>query len=884
MKFWTNERLSRVGSGVVLPVVVYIVAAVLITWPLARQLTTHAAGAGYSDSFELIRHTWWTREAVLDGHNPFDQPLLVYPQGFNSRLQWTHPFQYVYPALLALVFSPLTAFNLALLIVLVLNGWAAYRLGLRLSDGNTAAALLGGLVFLAFPAMQGHLSGGHLGILWLWPFPLFALRLVKLLYPRVDDQTSPRRDIIWGGLWFALGALGYVSQIVFTLFPLLLFTGLYLLVWDRSRLFRRGAGWRAQPWIALAVMVVWGGMLLLPFYLPVILAGSSEMEQISEPGRITYSADLLAFISPSPFGVFESGVPDYTRAVLGTNSVEGSAYLGVIAGGLAIVAALRRRAARLWLAIGLGAMLLSLGPLLKWRDQPVTIQIEDRASHIVLPWAALENLPLIDATRTPGRFNLTTGLALSALVSLGAEVVLANIRRREFRMALAAAGGGLILLEYQLFSPFLTTDAAQPDYFRQLARRDDVRAVLNLPTDDNLVAKTSLFQQTLHHKPLIAGHVLRRTPQNPALLAILNRAASAKEDGLPAIQNEDIPYLLAQAGADRVVVHKRGYADARPVLDHLRAILGTAEYEDERYAIFAVPRVPEAPSSFSLPGAASATGWSQPVDAGPFTGTFLAETGAWYFYSATEQYGDLVFRALPYRTPRRMVIWLDDHLLTGGWVGVDDPQSAGWRVEGGAIRLPLWLTPGYHTVRIETPDGCTPYPFALTCWAASDLSPDCQPLNPPACISAIFEPPTWEPAAALPTPLAVTLDSGMRLRAYELMQPEDRTVIVRLFWESAGALPQSYALFVHVADPDTGQPVAQFTGYPPVLTTDWEPETRWQADVRIVLPDDLPAGSYALNIGWFQPETNLRLAVRGDRQWARDGTVYLQMLEIAPVE
>jgi hypothetical protein len=555
----------------------------------------------------------------------------------------------------------------------------------------------------------------------------------------------------------------------------------------------------------------------------------------------------------------------------------------VIAAGLALIA-VWRRAARLWLVVGLGAMLFSLGPLLKWRDQPVTIHIEDRSSHIVLPWAAFENLPLIDATRTPGRFNLTTGLALSALVSIGSGIVLANVRQRSVRIALAAAGGGLILLEYQLFSPSLTTDAAQPDYFRQLSRRDDVRAVLNLPTGDNLAAKTGLFQQTLHHKPLIAGHVLRRTPQNPALLAILNRTASAEEDGLPAIPTEIIPYLFSQAGADRIVVHKRGYADAAPVVEHLRTVLGAADYEDDRYAVFAVPRVAEAPSSIGLPGAISAAGWSQPVNAGPFSGAFLADSGEWYFYSDTEQYGDLVFRALPYRTPRRMMIWLDDHLLTGGWIGVDDPQSAGWRIEGGAIRLSLWLTPGYHTVRIETPEGCTPYPFALTCWAAYDLSPDCQPLNPPACISAVFEPPAWEPAPLLPTLLEVTLDRGMNLRAYEVTQPEDRAVIVRLFWEADAALPRSYALFVHVADPATGQPVAQFTGYPPVLTSDWESETRWQADVKIALPDDLPGGRYAINVGWFQPDTNQRLAVRGDRQWARDSIVHLQLFDIAAAQ
>ncbi len=864
---------DRSRIRIALPILVFLTAAVLITWPLTRQITTHAAGAGYSDSYELIRHIWWTNEALREGHDPFDQPLLVYPHGFHSAIQWTHPFQYIFPALLAFVISPLTAFNLTLLIVLALNGWAAYRLGRYLSGGNTAAALLGGLVFEAFPAMQGHLSAGHIGILWLWPFPLLAECALRLL----EDETSRRREIVWGGLWLALGALGYVSQIIFTTFPLLLFGGLYLLLAERHRLIRRGASWRDQPWIALILMTLWGGTILLPFYLPVLIGGGDEIKQISEPGRIAYSTDLLAFVSPSPFGPPDRIAPDYARDVLGTNSIEGTAYLGVIATGLAGIAVLRRRSARLWLAVALGAMLLSLGPLLKWRDQPVTIRIEDHTSHIVLPWAAFENLPLIDATRTPGRFNLITGLALSALASLGAGVVLERVRRREVRIALAAVGGGLILLEYQLFSPFLTVDVSQPDYFRQLASQDDVRAVLDIPTGDNLVAKTALYLQTLHHKPLIAGHVLRRTTQDPALLAVLDRAATTDNaDGWAAIRREDVPYLLSQAGADRVVVHKVAYADAQPIVDRLHSIFGPPEFEDARYAVFAIPRVPEPPPGFTLPGAASAAGWSATVEAGPFSGQFLAESGAWYFYSATEQYGDLVFRALPYRTPRRITVWLDDHLITGGWIGADDPQSAGWRVADGTIRVPLRLSPGYHTLRLAAPDGCTDYPFALTCWAASDLSPDCPPLDPPACLSAVFEPPTWEPADAPPTPLDVALDYGLRLTAYEVT-PGDHSLRVRLFWDAQNPLPRSYALFVHVANFGTGSPVAQFTGYPPVLTSHWNAGTRWQIDVTIPLPDDLPAGTYAINAGWFHPDDGIRLGVHNG---ASDNLVHVTRIEL----
>src|SRR5690606_35725165 len=108
------------------------------------------------------------------------------------------------------------------------------------------------------------------------------------------------------------------------------------------------------------------------------------------------------------FGPLEDGVPDYAWDVLGTNSAEGSAYLGLVAVGLTALALWRRPAARVWLVVALGAMLFSLGPLLKWRDEPVVIHIETLDSYVTLLWAAFQNLPFIDATRTPGRFNLTT--------------------------------------------------------------------------------------------------------------------------------------------------------------------------------------------------------------------------------------------------------------------------------------------------------------------------------------------------------------------------------------------------------------------------------------------------------------------------------------------
>jgi hypothetical protein len=858
MNVWRREQTRRALIWVALPVIVYTVVALGMTWPLVKHLNSHAAGVSYGDSTELIRHTWWIREALWHGENPFRQTLLIYPRVFTSWVQWSQPLQYFPPALLALVFSPTAAFNLALLIVLILNGTAAYWLGMQLGGRHPAAALVGGLVFMAFPAAQGHLAVGHLGILTLYPLPLFALCLWRVLVGGAGWRTAA-----WGGIWFALTALAYVSQIVFVLFPLVLFWGLYSLLWDRARLFPAGVPRHRQPWLKGIVMLVVGGLLLIPFFAPLLSgAGRAELRGVTETGRVTFSTDLLGFASPSPFGPLEDAglVPGYAWDVLGTNAAEGSAYLGLIALALAVLA-LRRRGARVWGLIALGAMLFSLGPLLKWRDRPVIFRVEDLESYVTLPWALLQQLPGFDATRTPGRFNLATGLAISALVSIGAGVLVEK-RRRAVQIGLAAVLGAVILLEYQLFWPFPAEDLRQPEYFRQLARVKDVRAVLNVPVENLLVAKIGLFQQTIHHKPLIAGHLMRRTPQDPAVLALLDRATTGIEDDLP-IAVEDVPVLLAAARVDRVIVHKLALPDSGDVTGRLKSALGPQEYRDALYEVFAVPRAETPPPGFTLALTNGDEGWSAPVTIGAFEGMFLGDAGAWYFYAAEEQYGELVFRTLPYNIPRRIGAWLDDHLITAWWAGE------------GEKRLPLWIEPGFHTLRFEALDGCDPYPFTLTC-----LAGDCAPVETPACISVAFGSPEWVASHTALTPLDVRLDYGLRLWAYDLRLDEAaRAVTLRLFWDAGGPLPGGYALFVHVADPATGEPLAQYDGFPLIPTDDWS-KSWWVSEVQIGLPGDLPAGNYVVNVGWFKPETNERIAVRGDRPWAGAGIVYLETVTV----
>ena len=151
----------------------YLLVAVVITWPLVTVMSTHFAGYPFGDAHEMTRHIWWIKTALQTGQPLIFQPLLGYPDGIQGVILWSDPLQF-FPGWLFALFMPLpAAYNLFALLTLALNGWAAYWLVWKLTNARSAA-LLGGLAFMTAPVIQGHLAGGHGGLLVQWPLPLLA--------------------------------------------------------------------------------------------------------------------------------------------------------------------------------------------------------------------------------------------------------------------------------------------------------------------------------------------------------------------------------------------------------------------------------------------------------------------------------------------------------------------------------------------------------------------------------------------------------------------------------------------------------------------------------------------------------------------------------------
>ena len=696
----------------------FLLVAVLITWPLLSQLGTHLVGFEYGDSTEMARHIWWYNHALRSGQPIFWQSSLGYPDGIDGSLLWADPLQFFPAWLLAFALPVVAAANLTILLTMALNGWAMYALARHLFEGHQAPALLAGLVFMAAPTFQGHLGGGHAGLMVMWPVPLLIDALLHL------RQIPKRRWFVLAVIFFALSPGGHGIQSIYVLMPLMAII-ILMRLWQRD-------------WTGLRqtfLVAFFGSLILLVFLVPLAWSAVTTPVYRDEGGFVRYSADLLSIVTPSFFHPLYSHL-DYPARVLGVNLEEGSSYIGIVAGLLALLAVFRVKQARWWLILALVAWLLSLGPLLKVFDAPLILRTDGYETYLTLPWAFVQNLPLFSLARTPGRFNFTLALAVGLLAGFGADWLVSRIPVR-LRRVLPLMLMALILLDYQWYWPFPTFSAEIPAAVYALAERADVRAVLDLPWENPVAAKQALYLQTAHQKPLVGGHTTRSTPVSPAKLTLLERTLD--------------PAMLKFTGADIVIWHKP-YA-SKELLTLARSQLGAPLYEDSAFAIF------ETPSAGSAPAFSALVSDQTRIETSAESYVYAPERG-WVTFSGTLSADD-----------RDVALYLDQELIHR-W-NVDGEQAF-------AVPVPVEAE-HFHSITLAVDPPCpASYGPTLTCRAVklSDVLLD-----------------DYAPAS-LET---VAFDRGLELLGSRL-QVQDHHLEAGLWWAFAAPRQETDIRFVHVID------------------------------------------------------------------------------------
>lgn len=648
-----SSRAGRLRTTL-LPAIFFFLWAVAFTYPLVLHLGDAVILSRGSDAWLHLWNFWWVDKALVDlGQNPYFTTYLYYPTGLNLYYHSLNllnalasiPFQHL--------FNLTFAFNLMALANLTLDGLAAYWL-CRERTGSIAAGLVGGALFASAPLLGTSLDFGQLDEVTVWWIPLYMLALWRAL-----DSPGPiwkagggRRAVLCAGLCLVGASLATwyftAGLVVFTA----IFVPLYLLqhsktVW-RAYLSRL---WEAGLKVAVAVALF--ALLLSPLIWAMIrerLIGETYM--LPAPRTTVFnSADLLAIFAPPRLDL-----PALNRH----NSNVALGYIGLALG---IIGLASRRKAVFALGIALTALVaMSLGPVLL---------VAGSETGLPMPYALLNNVPFIGASRQPLRFLATAGMVLSLLAAFGFAWLLPRIKAERARWALTA--GVVLLIGLELAALPRRLESTQPDgAVAFLTQNAEPGAVLEVPYGD--YSALSLLHQTQHERPIVGGYTSRHFPY-PFADAAPGVAQLVRNDPAPLI-GEDIvtPPVADTAGASLdyynvryVVVHKDalatgGYGSLEEVIEALFAGQEPV-YEDENTAIYRAEGLP-ASGDTTLPLVGLGSGWHsvEPNPTHRWTGSNVTDGNALIWIGIPQQAEGtyrLRMTAYSYERPRSLSIELD---------------------------------------------------------------------------------------------------------------------------------------------------------------------------------------------------------------------------------
>ena len=279
-------------------------------------------------------------------------------------------------------------------------------------------------------------------------------------------------------------------------------------------------------------------------------------EWVGEHNPLRHSVDLLSFWIPGPpsawSGWFEAVWSPYAAQ---HREPGASAYLGYSVILLSLAGLWGRwQETWGWLLVGLGFIILALGPQL---------QIAGQIFETKLPYAYLDAfVPGFSISGIPGRFVVMSSLMSAILAGYGLTVLSRRWPGRSSWLGLMAAS--LIIMEFWS-APLAGSSTKLPQFYTMLAADASTYAILDFKWDANYL----LHAQTVHHKPLLGGWLARMPKAQAAYLdqgspeQVISTVLLAGQPPSPD------PAQLRQALNDSLAQHRVRY-----IIDHNGALGG----------------------------------------------------------------------------------------------------------------------------------------------------------------------------------------------------------------------------------------------------------------------------------------------------------------------
>jgi len=830
-----EQTQQQVWKKRLIPLAVFTLYAVLtiaMTWPLAAQMSTHAAGSG-NDMWIYHWGNWWARKVLTEGGRLYWTPYMFYPQGVS--LTW-YAFSWLNTAIWLPLQAPigaLAAHNFTLLLIYLLSAFTAYLLA-REVTGSHLAAFVAGLVFAFYPAHNAYRT--HLNFFSVQWVPLCALFIVRI------ERRGRLWDGLGAGLSFALCGLSGERLLLLAAFWAALWLA-YKLVFERHNWSRKTA--RALL-LAIVTCVLIAGPLLAPL---VVGFFDPEISQnLTAPTPQEKRTDLLAYFLPSRYHPLISQKTIfkklYKRVV---NFWERSAAIGY--GALALMAWAvwkRWRETRPWVFTALISALLALGSTLEFNGREL----------IPLPYKLLTYTPLSAAVRNPERFNIVLALPVAVLVAIGVSDLIHRLRAHFVAQRTLFAGISLLILFEYLIVPFSTTRPVQSAFYEQLSQEPGEFAVVDFPIGFHSHNKWYLYAQTLHGRPTVEGNVARVPSGAHSFIESVPLLSAARVSPPGEGELRDVTRQLgplAEVGVRYVLIHK--YRAGEDKVSRWREwFFFQPYYEDGRLLVFrTAPRYGE---DFRF--ATELGDGIGILDAGVSThelgqGGSLDVEAVWGTRDAPRR--DWMAR-LELVDPTGQEVQTEDAKPFPGWPTSEWGQSA--------------VARGHWTLQADPhiPDGAYTVTLSLIDSMTGERAGEPLQLGQVSvqATERVFEMPEVE------TESEAVFGGELRLLGYDLHQGNDQAKVT-LHWQALQRMDQAYKFFVHVVDPKNERLVAQADVMPrnwTYPTTWWEAEEFVSDEIRLSL-EEVPPGVYKLYVGIYEVEGGrLPVSLGGDRYMLED--------------
>jgi len=830
--------------------IIYAILAIMMTWPLVTQITTHLPG-GSGDTYLHYWNGWWVQQAFSTAQSAYYTDHIFYPNGVSLV---THNIAWL-TILPWLLFEPLiggiAGYNVVMWLNFALCGCALFWLTYKLTD-NVYAAFLAGLIYQAWPFRLSHLS--HPNLMATYWIPIFFLFLIYTI--RKGRWSSG----LLAGLAFAM--IGYTrwQQLIPATVMALTYFVLTLPSWLPKRR-------------EIFFPLVLAGSMALIALLPAILLLTQEVGQENSANLLHQAGndetlmqtDLLAYLTPGRAHALLSSqtAPRYDRYYPDrSTSRHYVPYIGLVTLFLLLLGIWYQRWQSVpWLLMALILILLALGPLLRVNGEFY--------EEVPTLYGALSPLYIIRLMRSPGRFNMFLALPVAVLAAYGAAGLLVRQKNRAWQVWLLSSGlAALILLEY-LSIPLPLYDSQRSSFYTDLAQEEGQFAVLNLPFDV-LKAKYYMFTQSTHQRPILQGNTSRMPAETYAyidsnpLLQFLRQTHEMP----PALT--DISRHLAALAKDQealdvryIIMHKDHITPDK--IEHWRRYLFVQpHYEDDQIIVYNTSLQAERDFTHLQEMTLGLGPVQTVVSTDCLNPNRVLEVDiGWGSSRAFEQDFDVVLALVD----------------QSGAVQQSEryPLSPIWPVSEWHAHSVAW---GYYTLTLSptVPVGEYDLILGLLDSQTGEAQGQAMPLQTLTVSSDACN------AATLPEAkdLNALYGNQLRLLEYEITQEHGR-VDLMLYWRAERRMESDYTIFVHLFDPATGVPVAQNDAMPrqgQYPTQFWWPGEVVDDQITIFLFNK-PAGTYGIAIGVYNPVTGERLPlINGQGKVVEDGRLILdEMVE-----